>query len=87
MADTKWKPGQSGNPNGRPPKEQSLTDILRSKVDAEEMAELMIGLAREGDLAAIKAVYDRVDGKPRESVDMNHSGDVNFYFGKEFEGV
>lgn len=24
-----WKPGQSGNPNGRPPKEKCIPDILR----------------------------------------------------------
>ena len=25
---TAWKPGQSGNPNGRPPKQRALTEIL-----------------------------------------------------------
>jgi len=28
-----WKPGQSGNPKGRPPNIRYLTEILRSEVD------------------------------------------------------
>ena len=27
-SDTQWKPGESGNPNGRPPKGRALTEIL-----------------------------------------------------------
>ncbi len=67
-----WKPGESGNPNGRPPKDEALTDILRSKIDKESLAEKLIELAMEnGDLAAIKYVYDRVDGRPKETIDAS----------------
>jgi len=77
MADTKWKPGQSGNPNGRPKKENCLTDILKSKVDAEDLAERLINAANNGDMTAMKYIYDRIDGRPRESVDIDSRSDVN----------
>jgi hypothetical protein len=32
-----WKPGQSGNPNGRPPKGRALAEIYREILDAEEV--------------------------------------------------
>jgi hypothetical protein len=34
-------------------------------------------------LGAAKDVLDRIDGKPRESVDMNHSGDVTVRWADE----
>jgi hypothetical protein len=77
MADTKWKPGQSGNPNGRPKKENCLTDILKSKVDAEDLAERLINAANNGDMIAMKYIYDRIDGRPKESVDIDSRSDVN----------
>lgn len=70
-----WKPGESGNPNGRPPKGEALTDILNSKLDKEEMVEKIIQIAIEKeDLSAIKYIFDRLDGKPKESIE--HSGEI-----------
>lgn len=60
--------GQSGNPAGRPKKGEALTDILREEVDAREMARKIIALAREGNFAALRYIYDRIDGKPMETV-------------------
>lgn len=31
VSGTSWKPGESGNPNGRPPKSRALTEILEKK--------------------------------------------------------
>ena len=28
-----WKPGESGNPRGRPPKQESLTSLLKEELD------------------------------------------------------
>ena len=39
----KFKPGESGNPKGRPPKKGSYTDSLRRVLEAEEMCiELLV---------------------------------------------
>jgi hypothetical protein len=31
VSGTSWQPGESGNPNGRPPKSRALTEILEKK--------------------------------------------------------
>lgn len=77
--------GQSGNPNGRPKKGKTLTDILKAELDKrsvrDENGEPMAGKkalakaiismcfdARNVEpatrLAALKYIYDRIDGKP-----------------------
>lgn len=33
MSKPQWKPGQSGNPNGRPPKSRALTAILETALN------------------------------------------------------
>jgi hypothetical protein len=33
MADGRWKPGESGNPKGRPPKGLALTELLESELN------------------------------------------------------
>ncbi len=72
-----WKPGQSGNPKGRAKRGETMTDALKVKADKDEIADKLIALANDGDLAALKYIYDRIDGKPRESVDIEHSGGLS----------
>lgn len=62
------------NKDGRPPKGQALTEILRAKIDKDEIAEMLIAKVREGDLGAIKYVYDRIDGKPTEKHEVEGTG-------------
>ena len=61
------------NRQGRPKKGTAFTDILNLKLDDENksglmrreaVAEKLISLAEGGDIAAIKYIMDRVDGRP-----------------------
>jgi hypothetical protein len=69
--------GISGNPNGRPRKTQTLADILESLGSAtgagdvsrkERLMEIVYQMAESGDLAAIKFIAERTDGKPIETL-------------------
>jgi len=73
--------GQSGNPQGRPKKGETLTDLLREKIEVpktakekltrkERIIEQLITLAEGGDLAALKYLFDRIDGRPKESIEL-----------------
>jgi len=75
------KTGEVRNPNGRPKKGETLTDILKLKADCIEeteklpikdvIAKKLLDLAIKGDMAAIKYVYDRIDGTPIQSVNLD----------------
>jgi ribosomal protein L17 len=73
--------GRSGNPRGRPKKGETLTDLLRDKIEApkttrekltrkEKIIEKLITLAEAGDLSALKYLFDRIDGRPKESIEL-----------------
>ena len=70
MVGRPFPPGVSGNPGGRPKRGTTLTDILNAKLDKEELADLLIDKARGGDVVALKYIYDRIDGKPVETVNQ-----------------
>jgi hypothetical protein len=42
-----WKPGQSGNPKGRPRTGMSLAERVRALVDPDEMIAAMLAIARD----------------------------------------
>lgn len=73
-----FKPGQSGNPNGRP-RSALLSDALRrelveqmpdapEKTIAEGVAAKLIERALSGDVQAIKEVFDRAEGKVSQNI-------------------
>lgn len=75
----RWKPGQSGNPNGRPPKAKSLTDLLRNRVAAkgpdgkpnmEAITDKVMQLALAGERWAVELIYDRLEGKPAQALEL-----------------
>lgn len=61
MTQTKFKPGISGNPNGRP-KDKTPATILRKTIadDMPEIIKTLVGLAKGGDVAAAKVLLDRI---------------------------
>lgn len=68
-----WKPGQSGNPSGRP-KTKQVRDALQKLIDElglEPAVRAIYTKACEGDVGAFKEVADRLDGK----VTQPHGGD------------
>ena len=69
----RWRPGQSGNPAGKPPGSGALQK-LRAQVAAEMpgVIQRLVLSAREGDVQAAKLLLDRVFPalKPTEHVEL-----------------
>ena len=69
-----WKDGMSGNPNGRPKKGMTLTEVLKEFLDVRDkgnkktrkelLVQKIIKLALEGNIPAIRFVWAYIDGLP-----------------------
>jgi len=78
--------GQSGNPNGRPRKGKTLTEALEKalkqkgengKKNSDALATTLVELAiKEKNIAAIKYIMDRVDGRPIETINADLKGNI-----------
>ena len=81
--ETRFKPGQSGNPRGRPQGTLSLTDVLRKLGDIEDveirkgepkiprkeaLGHKMWNMALSGKADIARYIYDRLDGKPTQEI-------------------
>ena len=76
-----FKKGQSGNPKGRP-KSLTLSEAYRrelAKIDpadpqqrtfAEILAERTVSKAKSGDVAALKELADRTEGKAKQTITL-----------------
>lgn len=71
-----FKPGQSGNPDGRR-KEQKFSAALHRAIVQDngerlrKAAEKLLDLAAEGEAWAIGMLADRLDGKPAQETESN----------------
>jgi hypothetical protein len=87
----KWNPGQSGNPAGRPKKGESLAEALRVKLAEDEgrrldlIAEKLIGMAQGGNIAAIKLIFERVDGAIPKAIEDGGPVEIKVTFEDEEE--
>ena len=76
-----FKPGQSGNPAGRP-KSITLSEALRlelakvfpgdtqERTFAEVIAQQLVRSAATGNILAAKEIADRTEGRPKQAVDI-----------------
>ena len=73
------------NRNGRPKKGMAITDILieyleetdkDNKTKKEILIEKLYAMAKKEDLAALKYIIDRVDGKPKEKHEIESESDM-----------
>ena len=80
-----WEKGESGNPNGaRKPRrwaaaiDKALENRSRAKqVEAlDELAEKLLSACDAGDLAALKELGDRLDGKANQSISGPDGGAI-----------
>lgn len=77
---TSYKPGQSGNPKGRPPKGYSITEWFREMFASspevkDALGKSILKKALEGDTAAQRLVWNYIDGMPQQKVDVTTLGD------------
>jgi len=63
VKDTRFKPGQSGNPAGKKPGTRHRITLLAEKLlaeDAEEVVKKCIEMAKEGDTTCMRLVLERL---------------------------
>ncbi len=85
---TQFKPGQSGNPTGRPPKdpltkalEEGLSFVENEKTKAQMIADELFRLCLKADsegtrVQAIREILNRVAGKPKQQIDIGGDSTV-----------
>lgn len=86
--ETRFKPGQSGNPKGRPEGSFSLTRMLREKLQEIPEGENKLTYAdllvrktlakaiKDGDVSMIRYCYDRLEGAPKNFSDLTSNGET-----------
>jgi len=70
QADTRFKPGQSGNPSGRPKGARHRTTVAIEALlegEGEALTRKAIELAKAGDMQALRLCMDRLAPPLRDS--------------------
>lgn len=89
---TRFKPGQSGNPKGRPKGTLSLTDVLRQLGEIEDveirrgepkisrkeaLGHKLWNMALSGKSEIARYIYDRLDGKPTQEIKVHNDTPID----------
>ena len=84
--DARWKKGVSGNPRGRPKKQDSLTSLLREEIVkicpadkqnrtwGEIVMRATLQLAMKGNQTALREIWERLDGKIAQTNKLQFGG-------------
>lgn len=81
-----FKPGQSGNPNGRPPGKRGwavqLRELLQKTVDPatgrdmeQQVLHSLMSMMQKGHVGVITLLWEHIDGKPNQPMDVRLSDD------------
>jgi hypothetical protein len=73
------KPGETRNPNGRPPKGYSITEMMKKMLSEKPEIKQAIGQqiakkALQGDQAAMRMLWNYMDGMPQQHTDITSGG-------------
>src|SRR5271165_5916351 len=75
-----FKPGESGNPGGRPARpltERLLAQLMKSDgAEAAAIVRALLDKAKTGDVAAYNSIRDSVEGKPTQNLELKQQGTV-----------
>ena len=80
---TSFKPGQTGNPKGRPKADWTWSGELRKAAEEvqngisikEAVAKSMIRESLKGNVQAFNAIANRMDGMPPQQTDITSAGE------------
>ena len=72
-----------GNGGGRPPKELSLTYLLKKELKkngvSQEIVKKILQLAKDGNVVTLLHIWDRVDGKVKDTLTLEGEHTVIHY--------
>lgn len=87
-----YKPGQSGNPKGKPKGTLSFKTVIKQLLELEEidesgdrianivaMTKKVMDRAKKGDIRAYEVLADRAEGKPVQKVENKHEGGISLF--------
>lgn len=90
--DNYFKPGQSGNPNGRPKRDWTVQSLIEEAMEESDESgvpakkiiyQKLVNLAKRGDIQAVKEINQRLDGMPKQTTALEGSVELKGLVGLE----